>query len=191
MTFGGRDNRSHGRVSGYVDDSSQHVEDSIHGPGSSGVGGINTVTPQLALQLNSASGAVLTRTARPSGHTLIRSVSISHPAARMRAAMATTRPRAAVQRVSLIDSFTLFSEPGSFNVNDSAERFGPTPPDLARPTRSWHAAFLLESGEHTLVIDPFLTDNPLATKDPDDFEATYIALTHGHADHWGNTVAIA
>lgn len=105
--------------------------------------------------------------------------------------MATTRPRAAVQRVSLIDSFTLFSEPGSFNVNDSAERFGPTPPDLARPTRSWHAAFLLESGEHTLVIDPFLTDNPLATKDPDDLEATYIALTHGHADHWGNTVAIA
>jgi L-ascorbate metabolism protein UlaG (beta-lactamase superfamily) len=54
-----------------------------------------------------------------------------------------------------------------------------------------HAAFLLESGEHTLAIDPFLTDNPLATKDPKDIRATYIALTHGHADHWGDTVAIA
>jgi L-ascorbate metabolism protein UlaG (beta-lactamase superfamily) len=54
-----------------------------------------------------------------------------------------------------------------------------------------HAAFLLESGEHALAIDPFLTDNPTAAKDPDDIEVTHIALTHGHADHWGDTVAIA
>jgi L-ascorbate metabolism protein UlaG (beta-lactamase superfamily) len=54
-----------------------------------------------------------------------------------------------------------------------------------------HAGFLLTDGNHTVAIDPFLTGNPAATIGPDDVACGYIALTHGHADHLGDTVAIA
>jgi len=54
-----------------------------------------------------------------------------------------------------------------------------------------HASFLLDDGKHTVAIDPFLTDNPVATMKPDDIKCKYIALTHGHSDHMGDTVAIA
>jgi len=54
-----------------------------------------------------------------------------------------------------------------------------------------HAGFLLEDGKHGLAIDPFLTGNPVATRKPDSIGCQYIALTHGHADHMGDTVAIA
>ncbi len=54
-----------------------------------------------------------------------------------------------------------------------------------------HACFTLSDGETTLLIDPFLTHNPKAAAAPDDVMATTILLTHGHADHLGDTVAIA
>lgn len=54
-----------------------------------------------------------------------------------------------------------------------------------------HAGFLLSDGRHSLVIDPFLTGNPLATVTPEQVSCDYIALTHGHADHIGDTVDIA
>ena len=54
-----------------------------------------------------------------------------------------------------------------------------------------HAGFLLESGEHRVAIDPFLTGNPVATMKAEDVRCNFIALTHGHADHIGDTVAIA
>ncbi len=54
-----------------------------------------------------------------------------------------------------------------------------------------HASFLLNDGKRTVAIDPFLTDNPVATLKADDVQCKYIALTHGHADHMGDTVAIA
>ncbi|MAG17571.1 MAG: metal-dependent hydrolase [Phycisphaerae bacterium] len=54
-----------------------------------------------------------------------------------------------------------------------------------------HAGFLLESDDTALVIDPFLTDNPVAKHKPDEIKCGHIALTHGHADHVGDTVAIA
>jgi len=54
-----------------------------------------------------------------------------------------------------------------------------------------HAGFLINSGEHALVIDPFLSGNPLAKHKPGDVKCTHIALTHGHADHIGDTVDIA
>jgi len=53
------------------------------------------------------------------------------------------------------------------------------------------SGFLIESGAHTLAVDPFLTGNPVAKHKPDDIKCTAIALTHGHADHFGDTVAIA
>ncbi|MDQ6776616.1 MAG: metal-dependent hydrolase [Actinomycetota bacterium] len=54
-----------------------------------------------------------------------------------------------------------------------------------------HAAFSLSDGDTTVVIDPFLTGNPKAAVSAGDVSATTILLTHGHADHIGDTVDIA
>jgi L-ascorbate metabolism protein UlaG (beta-lactamase superfamily) len=54
-----------------------------------------------------------------------------------------------------------------------------------------HACFTLSDGDTTLLIDPFLTGNPKAAVGPDDVSPTTILLTHGHPDHYGDTVAIA
>jgi L-ascorbate metabolism protein UlaG (beta-lactamase superfamily) len=54
-----------------------------------------------------------------------------------------------------------------------------------------HSAFSLSDGTSTVLVDPFLTGNPKAAAGADDVEATTILLTHGHADHLGDTVAIA
>jgi len=54
-----------------------------------------------------------------------------------------------------------------------------------------HACFTLSDGDTTVLIDPFLTGNPMAAVTADEVEATTLLLTHGHADHVGDTVAIA
>jgi L-ascorbate metabolism protein UlaG (beta-lactamase superfamily) len=54
-----------------------------------------------------------------------------------------------------------------------------------------HACFTLSDGDTTVLIDPFLTGNPTAATTADEVEATTLLLTHGHADHIGDTVAIA
>jgi len=54
-----------------------------------------------------------------------------------------------------------------------------------------HSGFVFNDGTHSVVVDPFLTGNPLAQHTPDQVEADYIALTHGHGDHLGDTVPIA
>jgi L-ascorbate metabolism protein UlaG (beta-lactamase superfamily) len=54
-----------------------------------------------------------------------------------------------------------------------------------------HSAFQLTIGEHHILIDPFLTGNPLATIPPDELAADFILLSHGHGDHVGDTPAIA
>ena len=53
-----------------------------------------------------------------------------------------------------------------------------------------HACFALADGDATVLIDPFLSGNPKAAISADDVAATTILLTHGHADHIGDTVAI-
>lgn len=54
-----------------------------------------------------------------------------------------------------------------------------------------HAAFELSDGEHTVLIDPFLTGNPKAAVSADELSPQAILLSHGHADHIGDTVPIA
>ncbi len=54
-----------------------------------------------------------------------------------------------------------------------------------------HAAFQVETGGKTILIDPFLTGNPLATVTADSIAADAILVTHGHSDHVGDTVEIA
>ena len=54
-----------------------------------------------------------------------------------------------------------------------------------------HSGFVLGDGTHKVVMDPFLTGNPLATIEPGDVEANTVLLTHGHEDHVGDAWAIA
>ncbi len=54
-----------------------------------------------------------------------------------------------------------------------------------------HACFTLTDGDATVLIDPFLTGNPKAAIAADDVAATTVLLSHGHQDHYGDTVAIA
>ena len=54
-----------------------------------------------------------------------------------------------------------------------------------------HAAFELEADGTTVQIDPFLTGNPKAAASADEVSADAILLTHGHADHIGDTVDVA
>jgi len=54
-----------------------------------------------------------------------------------------------------------------------------------------HACFLIEYNNHRILTDPFITGNPLAPVSQDKIEAEYIFVSHGHADHIGDTVEIA
>ncbi len=54
-----------------------------------------------------------------------------------------------------------------------------------------HSCFELSDGDDTILLDPFLTGNPKAAISADDAAATAILLTHGHSDHFGDTIAIA
>tara|TARA_B100000700_G_scaffold86331_3_gene97129 strand:+ start:5357 stop:6043 length:687 start_codon:yes stop_codon:yes gene_type:complete len=54
-----------------------------------------------------------------------------------------------------------------------------------------HYSFEITSGEHKVLVDPFLTDNPSATVSADDLDADFILVTHGHADHVADVASIA
>jgi L-ascorbate metabolism protein UlaG (beta-lactamase superfamily) len=54
-----------------------------------------------------------------------------------------------------------------------------------------HNAFLLEAGNKAVLVDPFLSDNPNATRDPDSLDVQTILLSHAHGDHVGDTISIS
>lgn len=55
-----------------------------------------------------------------------------------------------------------------------------------------HSCFELSEGDTTVLIDPFLSpNNPAAMVSAEDVNPTHIALSHGHADHMADAVAVA
>jgi L-ascorbate metabolism protein UlaG (beta-lactamase superfamily) len=54
-----------------------------------------------------------------------------------------------------------------------------------------HSVFKLDDGRISLIIDPFLDDNPLSPVRARDVNVNYVILTHGHGDHLGDGIGIA
>lgn len=54
-----------------------------------------------------------------------------------------------------------------------------------------HSCFLLDDGKYKVLTDPFLTENPLATAEPEDIQCDFILVSHGHLDHLGQAEEIA
>lgn len=70
----------------------------------------------------------------------------------------------------------------------------PKPKVATLVTITWlgHAAFKLESGGKTILIDPWIKGNPSCpTKVEDITRADLILVTHDHFDHVGDTIALA
>ncbi|MDO5295117.1 MAG: metal-dependent hydrolase [bacterium] len=56
-----------------------------------------------------------------------------------------------------------------------------------------HSAFALESGEHTVLIDPYISGNPhmQGRSLPAGLKVSSIIATHGHGDHLGDAPALS
>ncbi|MDR3063428.1 MAG: metal-dependent hydrolase, partial [Methanobrevibacter sp.] len=55
-----------------------------------------------------------------------------------------------------------------------------------------HSAFQIISDNGVkLLIDPFISNNPSCSIPVEEIDADYILLTHGHSDHFGDTLEIA
>jgi L-ascorbate metabolism protein UlaG (beta-lactamase superfamily) len=62
---------------------------------------------------------------------------------------------------------------------------------VVRLTFHSHACFGIDAGGTSLLVDPFLSGNPLADVTAEEVDADYILISHGHGDHVGDAVAIA
>ncbi len=84
------------------------------------------------------------------------------------------------------------------NDSPAAQRACRKPPDEAAPRVSTRLTFLGAAGyeivgpTHRILIDPFLSQNPMAPFTPDELEPPDVILvSHAAFDHYGDTAAIA
>ncbi len=54
-----------------------------------------------------------------------------------------------------------------------------------------HGTWLIVAGEHRILLDPFLDDNPLAPARSDEVDADFLLISHGHFDHVSDAAKIA
>ena len=54
-----------------------------------------------------------------------------------------------------------------------------------------HACFTAGDGEHSIIFDPWLSENPEAVATPDEIDVDAILVSHGHSDHLGDAIPIA
>ncbi|MBQ1501915.1 MAG: metal-dependent hydrolase [Firmicutes bacterium] len=54
-----------------------------------------------------------------------------------------------------------------------------------------HACFRVVCGGREILIDPYISANPLCQKEAAEFSPDLILVTHGHGDHLGDAVPIA
>jgi L-ascorbate metabolism protein UlaG (beta-lactamase superfamily) len=54
-----------------------------------------------------------------------------------------------------------------------------------------HSTIGLTVNDQRILVDPFLTDNPIASVKAEQMEADYILVSHGNGDHAGDALTIA
>lgn len=57
-----------------------------------------------------------------------------------------------------------------------------------------HSCFVFGAGGHTVIVDPFVQDNPrcpLSLSEVLALKPAAVLVSHAHGDHWGNTLDLA
>ncbi len=54
-----------------------------------------------------------------------------------------------------------------------------------------HASWLVETPDHSILIDPFLNDSPTAVVKADAVKADFVLVSHGHFDHVADAAEVA
>lgn len=65
---------------------------------------------------------------------------------------------------------------------------------MTSPQLTWlsHASWLIETGGHRVLLDPYFNDNPKANVSAEDFDdISHILVSHGHFDHITDVKTIA
>lgn len=54
-----------------------------------------------------------------------------------------------------------------------------------------HACFTVSGNTHSIIFDPWLSENPEAVSTPEEIDVDAILVSHGHSDHLGDAIPIA
>jgi L-ascorbate metabolism protein UlaG (beta-lactamase superfamily) len=62
---------------------------------------------------------------------------------------------------------------------------------MVKVTFIGHSCFLIDNGKNRILIDPFITGNPVAKISNEQKRADFILISHGHGDHLGDSLDLA